>query len=250
METAAPAGGPAVEGTRKPRSAASATMEIRTSRRHRRPDPAHWSLPCCVRPPVMVRAPPRGCPPSGRAPDEAGVRHTVSGATTPPTSGDRGRPKDMRPLSTTTSSGPKTAGCATASLAITFGNPNGTAGAIHYSITFHNTGSSTCALYGYPGVSFLAAGGGQIGVPAQREGNLPPATVTLAAGGNAYSSVAVTDPGIPPCSSSATATQVRIYPPGETHSALVAASGVSVCSSPNTPNYSSAIVAPVTASPV
>ena len=48
----------------------------------------------------------------------------------------------------------------------------------------------------------------------------------------------------------ATATQVRIYPPGETHSALVAASGVSVCSSPNTPSYSSAIVAPVTASPV
>jgi hypothetical protein len=152
--------------------------------------------------------------------------------------------------STTTSSGPKTAGCATASLAITFGSPNGTAGAIHYSITFHNTGSSTCALYGYPGVSFLAGGGGQIGAPAQREGNLTPATVTLAAGGNAYSSVAVTDPGIPPCSSSATATQVRIYPPGETHSALVAASGVSVCSSPNTSNYSSAIVAPVTASPI
>ena len=152
--------------------------------------------------------------------------------------------------STTTSSGPKSTGCATASLAITFGSPNGTAGAIHYAITFHNTGSSTCTLYGYPGVSFLAAGGAQIGAPAQREGNLTPATVTLTAGGNAYSSVAVTDPGIPPCSASATATQVRIYPPGETHSALVAASGVSVCSSPNTPSYSSAIVAPVTASPV
>lgn len=152
--------------------------------------------------------------------------------------------------STTTTSGPKTAGCATASLSITFGSPNGTAGAIHYGITFHNTGSSTCTLYGYPGVSFLAAGGGQIGAPAQREGNLTPATVTLAAGGNAYSSVAITDPGIPPCSASATATQVRIYPPGETHSALVAASGVPVCSSPNTPNYSSAIVAPVTVSPV
>ncbi len=99
-------------------------------------------------------------------------------------------------------------------------------------------------------MSFLAAGGAQIGAPAQRQGSVTPTTVTLAAGGNAYSSVAVTDPGIPPCSGSATATQVRIYPPGETHSALVAASGVAVCSSPNTPNYSSAIVAPVTASPV
>jgi len=153
--------------------------------------------------------------------------------------------------STTISSGPTTTSCATASLAITFGNPNGTAGAIHYGITFHNTGSSACTLFGYPGVSFLAAGGGQIGAPAQRQGNPTPATVPLAPGGTAYSSVAVTDPGIPPCSSSATATQVRIYPPGETHPALVAApAGVSVCSSPNTPNYSSAVIAPVTASQV
>jgi len=68
-------------------------------------------------------------------------------------------------------------------------------------------------LYGYPGVSFLSAGGSQIGAPAQRDSAGTVATVTLAAGGDAYSSVAVTDPGIPPCSSQATAAQVRVYPP-------------------------------------
>jgi hypothetical protein len=179
-----------------------------------------------------------------------------SSSTPSTTTTTRGTPTTTAPTTTTsapttTTSGPKVTGCKTSSLAITFGSPNGTAGAIHYGIIFHNFGSSTCTLYGYPGVSFLGAGGSQIGAPAQREDNLTPATVTLTPGGNAYTSVAVTDPGIPPCSSSATATQVRIYPPGETHAALVGdPAGVSVCSSPNTANYRSAIVAPVTASSV
>jgi len=152
----------------------------------------------------------------------------------------------------TTTTGASSTSCATANLAITFGSPNGTAGAIHYAITFHNSGSSTCTLYGYPGVSFLTAAGSQIGAPAQREGNLTPATITLASGGNAYSSVSVTDPGIPPCSTSVSATQVRIYPPGETHSTLVAApsGGIAVCGSPNTANYQSAIVSPVSATAI
>jgi len=151
--------------------------------------------------------------------------------------------------STTTAVTPTTAGttsCATSALAITVGSPNGSAGAIHYQITFRNTGSASCTLYGYPGVSFLSSTGTQIGAPAQREGSGGATTVTIPAGGNAYSSVAVTDPGIPPCSGSATATQVRIFPPGQTQFTSVAApSGLQVCSSPNTPAYSSAIVTPV-----
>ena len=141
-------------------------------------------------------------------------------------------------------------GCTTAALSVTFGSPSGTAGAIHYTITFHNTGSASCTLYGYPGVSFLTASGGQIGAPAVRQGGSS-TTVTLAPGGNAYSSVAVTDPGIPPCSSQGTATQVRIYPPGQTQSSLVAApSGVDVCSSPNTSAYLASTVTPVASSPL
>ena len=153
---------------------------------------------------------------------------------------------------TTTTTGPKSTSCTTSNLTVTLGSPDGTAGAIHYAITFHNSGSSPCTLYGYPGVSFLTAGGSQIGAPAQREGNLTPATVTLSVGGDAYSSVAVTDPGIPPCSSSVNAAQARIYPPGETQAALAAApaGGIAVCGSPNTANYQSAIVSPVSATSV
>jgi Protein of unknown function (DUF4232) len=151
--------------------------------------------------------------------------------------------------STSTTSRPSSNGCATSALTVTFGDPNGTAGAIHYTITFHNTGASSCTLTGYPGVSFLTSGGSQIGAPAQR-GSGSVSTVTVAAGGNAYSSVAVTDPGIPPCSSQSTATQVRVYPPDQTQAALVSAPSVAVCSSPNTSAYQSAQVTPVTSTPL
>jgi len=97
-------------------------------------------------------------------------------------------------------------------------------------------------------VSFLDAKGRQIGSPAQRQANGRPATITLASGGNAYSSLAVTDPGIPPCSGSTPAAQVRIFPPGDTQSILVTApSGMLVCSSPNTAGYLSSIVTTVSA---
>jgi len=150
---------------------------------------------------------------------------------------------------TTTTTTATSTSCATSNLTITLGSPNGTAGAVHYGITFRNTAPSTCTLYGYPGVSFLTAGGTQIGAPAERAGTPNLATVALTPGGNAYASVAVTDPGIPPCATSVSATQVRIYPPGETHSVLVAtpSGGIAVCGSPNTTAYRSAIVTPVSA---
>lgn len=149
------------------------------------------------------------------------------------------------PSSTTTTTGPKTTGCPTANLTVTLGSPNGTAGAIHYLLTFHNNGSSSCTMFGYPGVSFLTAAGSQIGAPAVRTAGVGVVAVPVAAGSNAYASVAVTDPGIPPCTTQAQATQVRVYPPGQTQAATVAAGGIAVCSSPNTSAYQSAIVGPV-----
>ena len=149
--------------------------------------------------------------------------------------------------STPTSTAAGTAACRTSSLALTFGSPNGSAGAIHYTLTFQNTGSTPCTLFGFPGVSFLDDSGAQIGQPAQREGGTP-TTVTVAAGASAYASVAVTDPGIPPCSGSTAASQVKVFPPGETHAATLATpSGMLVCSSPNTAGYRSSTVTPVSA---
>jgi len=168
---------------------------------------------------------------------------TVTPATTSPTTTGGGASTSSSTTSST-AAGPQT--CRTASLTVSLGSPNGSAGATHYGLTFRNTGTAACTLYGYPGVSFLGASGQQIGDPAQRQGGTP-TTVTLAAGGSAYASVVVTDPGIPPCSGSTAATQLRVYPPGETQAAVVTApSGLLVCSSPNTSTYLSSIVSPVT----
>ena len=172
---------------------------------------------------------------------------TASSSTTPTTSSTTTTTKGSGGSTTTSSTAAGTASCRTSSLALSFGSPNGSAGAIHYTLTFQNTGSTPCTLFGYPGVSFLSASGTQIGEPAQREGGTP-TTVTVAAGASAYASVAVTDPGIPPCSGSGTAAQVKVYPPGETHAATLATpAGMLVCSSPNTPAYRSSTVTPVSA---
>jgi hypothetical protein len=105
-------------------------------------------------------------------------------------------------------------------------------------------------MYGYPGVSFLDSNGNQIGDPAQQQGGTL-VTVTLAAGGHAYVSIAVTDPGIPPCTGPSTAVQVRVYPPGETQAAVISAPpNLAVCASPNTADYSSAFVTPVSATAI
>jgi len=150
---------------------------------------------------------------------------------------------------TATPSGPKTSSCATSDLNISLGGPNGTAGAIHYVLTYRNTGTSPCTLFGYPGVSFLSADGSQIGSPAQRTSGIAVTSLSLAPGALAYSGVSVTDPGIPPCSSSGTATRVQVFPPGETHPALVVGpSAIAVCSSPNTANYRSADIGPLVSS--
>jgi hypothetical protein len=133
---------------------------------------------------------------------------------------------------------------------LSLGAPNGTAGATHYGLTFHNTGTAACTMYGYPGVSFLNSSGNQIGASAQQQGGSL-VTVTLAASGSAYASITVTDPGIPPCTGPGTAAQVRVYPPGETEAAQVAAPpGLQVCASPNTAAYSSSLVTPVSATAI
>lgn len=163
----------------------------------------------------------------------------------PTTSGGTGTTSTTGSSTSTTTS---ITTCHSSGLTATLGSPNGSAGASHYEITFRNTGSAACTLFGYPGVSFLDAKGSQIGSSAQRQATGQPATITLAGGGNAFSSLAVTDPGIPPCSSSTAAAKVRIYPPGDTQSLLVTApTGMLVCSSPNTAGYLSSIVTSVSA---
>jgi hypothetical protein len=166
---------------------------------------------------------------------------TTGAPTTTTTTG--GSASSSTIATSTTTPGPPM--CRTGNLTVSLGAPNGSAGAIHYGITFQSRGTVACTLYGFPGVSFLNAGGTQIGSPAQRQGGTP-ATISVAPGGNAYASLAVTDPGIAPCTGSVHPNAIQVYPPGETAPALIVPpSGMLVCSSPNTASYTSASVSPV-----
>jgi hypothetical protein len=70
---------------------------------------------------------------------------------------------------------------------------------VYWDLTFTNTGTVTCTLYGYPGVSFLAAGHGAITAPATRV-FASPHQVILAPGQTA---------------NQATVAFLKVYPPND-----------------------------------
>jgi hypothetical protein len=90
----------------------------------------------------------------------------------------------------------------------------------HTGLQLTNTGSTTCTLYGYPGVSWVAgAAGTQVGAAATRQAN--PAgteqTVTLAPGALASAPLDIVDAGVFTKSECkpVPVRGLRIYPPGE-----------------------------------
>ncbi len=126
------------------------------------------------------------------------------------------------PTSTATSSStPAAAGapaCPTSSLRVKISSPNGYAGGTDQNIDFTNAGSTSCTLYGYPGVS-LASGPPyvQIGLAAKRSTTIPVKLVTLAPGATAHAVLQIVDAlNFPPSSCGPTkATSLRIYPPNQ-----------------------------------
>lgn len=81
-------------------------------------------------------------------------------------------------------SGSGAAACASSELKASIGARQGAAGSTYTNIDFTNTGSHSCTLYGYPGVS-LANSGGPIGASATRDSTHPKSMVTLAPGATA-----------------------------------------------------------------
>ena len=127
--------------------------------------------------------------------------HAVTGTTTAPAGGGGA------------------AGCATQDLRATVVNAEGAAGSVYQNIDFTNTGSTSCTLYGYPGVS-LGSGTPftQIGAAATRSTAAPPAVVTLAPGQTGNALLRVTQAQNYPSATCApkTTTDLQIYPPGQT----------------------------------
>jgi Protein of unknown function (DUF4232) len=120
------------------------------------------------------------------------------------------------------------ASCQTRGLRITVddGQADGAAGSTYYPLDFTNTSAATCALYGYPGVSLVAAAaadGAQIGAAAARNPEFGPAEVRLEPGGEAHAWLQVAAAGNYPASTCqpATAHGLRVYPPGQTEAGYV-----------------------------
>lgn len=148
---------------------------------------------------------------------------------------------------TATQTGP--AGCATTALTASLGAGSGTAGSTYYPIEFTNSSGSACSLYGYPGVSFVTAGGAQIGAAASEDPTYARKLVTLAPGAAAHADLRVVDAQNYPASTChpVTAHRLKIYPPGET-SALSISFTATACSSPSVEILSVQTVQPGTGS--
>ncbi len=125
---------------------------------------------------------------------------------------------------TSTSSTGRVGRCPIGSLDVGVRSPSGgaAAGSTYYLISFRNTGSRSCVLDGFPGVSFVGQGDGtQLGAAAERTGTAR--TVTLAPGRSTTSLLQVANAGNYPQRSCAptTADGFRVYPPGSTEAAFV-----------------------------
>jgi hypothetical protein len=109
--------------------------------------------------------------------------------------------------------------CATSSLQVKQGIAQGYAGGVYQVIDFTNTSSSTCTLYGYPGVSLVSGPPyTQIGLAAKRSTSTPVKLVTLAPGATGNALLQIVDAlNYPSASCGPTkATALKIYPPNQT----------------------------------
>lgn len=125
--------------------------------------------------------------------------------------------------------------CAVSSLAgrIEAGS-GGAAGSVIVHLVLENTGSTTCTVQGWPGVSFVGGGTGkQIGAAATQEKNAPHPTVTLAPGKTAVAPLKIVRAENYPSGgcSAKTPDGFRVYPPGSKQSLFVKDTDYKACAS-------------------
>lgn len=117
--------------------------------------------------------------------------------------------------------------CGVSDLYLSMGRKEGAAGSLYWSIRFTNTGTTSCALRGYPGVSVLDTAHHQTGPAATRSGRSY-GTVTLAPARTASAVVRTTNgPVGGPCLH--TGSYLRVYPPASRTATLVPAAWT-ICS--------------------
>lgn len=108
--------------------------------------------------------------------------------------------------------------CATGALTAWLGIPgDGTAGSTYFMLELSNTSGRACTLYGFPGVSAVGSGGGQLGLAAARDHAEPVRLVTLRSGATAHVLLRIVDVTNFPAASCdpANAVALRVYPPND-----------------------------------
>ena len=127
--------------------------------------------------------------------------------------------------------------CATSALRVSVSASQGVAaGSSYYPIVFTNISGAACTLYGYPGVSFVAAAGGsQIGISATENPARPRQLITLAPGqaGHAELQVLSAENYPPAICGMVTAHWLRVYPPNQT-APLYVSFTAQACTKPRT----------------
>lgn len=92
----------------------------------------------------------------------------------------------------------------------------GGAGTVNFAIVLTNTGTRTCDLFGFPGVSLVNANGNQIGKPADRATNYQENKQALKPGASVKAIVSYANSGnfdAGTCKDGAT--KLRVYPPND-----------------------------------
>jgi hypothetical protein len=111
------------------------------------------------------------------------------------------------------------AACTTSDLHIDLGQANGAAGSTIVPIEFENQSSSTCTMFGFPGVSFVSGvGGTQIGASGGENSATPRKLITLTAGAKAHALMSVIVAQNFPAGKCdlVKAHWLKVFPPGET----------------------------------
>src|SRR4051812_34161208 len=107
--------------------------------------------------------------------------------------------------------------------------PEGAAGQLLISVGLQNTGTASCFMVGYPGVSLLDASGQQLGPAATKQPGDQAGKVTINPGGTAYFEIRTSEPE--PSNGQGCAARganLRVYPPDSTESLLVPTS-IQIC---------------------
>lgn len=113
--------------------------------------------------------------------------------------------------------------CTAAQLRGSIGAVQGGTGSVFTTLILRNTGS-VCTVYGFPGVSLVAAMGRQIGRPAQWQVNgVPLRRITLLPNGAASTILRTLNPGVGTTNCFPPSVGLRVYPPNRTAALFVPA---------------------------